>query len=305
LTAEVGAEKPALKVGVIGLGAMGAPMAKHLAAAGLLVAVWNRTAQRAVALADALAETCDVPVADDPAALAGACNVLLTCVSADPDLEAVLRAALPGLAPGDTVVDTSTVSPTLTRRLAAELADRDIAFVDAPVSGGVEGARQGTLSVMAGGDSADIERIRPVLEAISARMTHMGPAGAGQATKAVNQVMVAGINEAVCEALAFGEKLNLPSERLIEVLSAGAAGNWFLDHRGSTMLADQFEPGFKCGLLLKDLRICEALAQELDMSLSVTETAIEDYRQLVNDGGFDEDTSALIRLKRVSERQRD
>lgn len=302
-----------MKVGVIGLGAMGAPMARHLTAAGLLAAVWNRTAHRAVTLVEALADSpVDSPmharkvqIANDPEALAAACNVVLTCVSADADLDAVLTAALPGLAPGDTVIDTSTVSPTLTRRLAGDLADRGIAFVDAPVSGGVEGARKGTLSVMAGGDSADIGRIRPVLEAISARITHMGPAGAGQATKAVNQVMVAGINEAVCEALAFGEKLNLPSERLIEVLSAGAAGNWFLDHRGITMLADQFEPGFKCGLLLKDLRICEALAQELDMSLAVTQAAIEDYRQLVEDGGFDDDTSALIRLKRLAERRRD
>jgi 3-hydroxyisobutyrate dehydrogenase len=226
-------------------------------------------------------------------------------VSADGDLEAVIGAASPGLSSGDTVIDTSTVSPTVTETLAGELARQGIGYVDAPVSGGVEGARKGTLSVMAGGDSAEIERIRPVLEAISARITHMGPVGSGQATKAVNQVMVAGINEAVCEALAFGEKLNLPSERLIEVLSAGAAGNWFLDHRGKTMLADQFEPGFKCGLLLKDLEICRSLAQELDMSLVMTDAATEDYRRLVDDGGFDEDTSALIRLKRASERQRD
>ena len=295
------AERPELKVGVIGLGAMGAPMARHLATAGLLAGVWNRTTDRATALAEELG----VPAADGPADLAQSCNVLLTCVSADGDLEAVIHAALPGLVSGDTVIDTSTVSPTVTRTIAADLAERGIGYVDAPVSGGVEGARKGTLSVMAGGDSTEIERIRPVLEAISARITHMGPVGAGQATKAVNQVMVAGINEAVCEALAFGEKLNLPSERLIEVLSAGAAGNWFLDHRGRTMLADRFEPGFKCGLLLKDLGICRALAQELDMSLSMTDAAIEDYRKLVDDGGFDDDTSALIRLKRTAARQSD
>jgi 3-hydroxyisobutyrate dehydrogenase len=297
----VSAEQPELKVGVIGLGAMGAPMARHLAAAGLLAGVWNRTTDRAMALADELG----LPATEDPAALARSCNVLLTCVSADGDLEAVIHAALPGLADDDTVIDTSTVSPTVTRKLSADLAEHGVRYVDAPVSGGVEGARKGTLSVMAGGDSADIERIRPVLEAISARITHMGPVGSGQATKAVNQVMVAGINEAVCEALAFGEKLNLPSERLIEVLSAGAAGNWFLDHRGRTMLADRFEPGFKCGLLLKDLDICRSLAQELDMSLTMTDAAIEDYQRLVDEGGFDEDTSALIRLKRAPARQRD
>ncbi len=122
--------------------------------------------------------------------------------------------------------------------------------------------------------------------------------GAGQATKAVNQVMVAGINEAVCEALAFAEKLNLPSERLIEVLSAGAAGNWFLDHRGRTMLENRFEPGFKSGLMLKDLRICDALARELNMFLPTVRAAVEDYERLVEGGGYDDDTSALIRLKR-------
>jgi 3-hydroxyisobutyrate dehydrogenase len=284
-----------LATGVIGLGAMGAPMARHLAAAGLLAGVWNRTGEKSRQLAAEL----NVPAATDPAALAAQCNVLLTCVSADDDLREVIAASLPGLRRGSVVVDTSTVSPVTSRALAAELAEAGVALVDAPVSGGVEGARKGTLSVMAGGDSADIERIRPVLEAISARVTHMGPVGAGQATKAVNQVMVAGINEAVCEALAFSEKLNLPSERLIEVLSAGAAGNWFLDHRGRTMLADNFEPGFKCGLLLKDLRICDGLARELDISLPVTESALEDYRKIVDEGGFDDDTSALIRRKRA------
>lgn len=289
-----------LKVGVIGLGAMGGPMARHLAHAGLLTTVWNRTRARADELTASLGDTASgmVPVASSPAALAAACNVVLTCVSADQDLVEVIEACSPGLEAGDVLVDTSTVSPTLTRELGKKLAARSIAWIDAPVSGGVEGARKGTLSIMAGGESADISRIRPVFEAIGARFTHMGPVGAGQATKAVNQVMVAGINEAVCEALAFSEKLNLPSERLIEVLSAGAAGNWFLEHRGRTMVADQFAPGFKSGLMLKDLKICQALARELDITLPMAEVAVSDYEQLVSDGGFDDDTSALIRLKR-------
>ncbi|MEM1411081.1 MAG: NAD(P)-dependent oxidoreductase [Pseudomonadota bacterium] len=290
-----------LNTGVIGLGAMGGPMARHLAAAGLLSMVWNRTRARA----DALSQELGVPVAENAEALAAVCNVVLVCVSADEDLVEVLDACRPALSAGDTVIDTSTVSPTLTRRLAASFAAEGVGYVDAPVSGGVEGARKGTLSVMAGGDSADLSRIAPILEAISARRTHMGEAGSGQATKAVNQVMVAGINEAVCEALALGEKLNLPSERLIEVLSAGAAGNWFLDHRGKTMLADQFEPGFKSGLMLKDLRICETLARELDISLPTVEAAVADYAALVDAGGFDDDTSALIRLKRRTRTERD
>jgi 3-hydroxyisobutyrate dehydrogenase len=155
---------------------------------------------------------------------------------------------------------------------------------------------------MAGGDSANISRIMPVLEAISGTVTHMGPVGSGQATKAVNQVMVAGIAEAVCEALALGEKLNLPSERLISIVSAGAAGSWFLNHRGRTMLDNSFDVGFKLSLLLKDLLICQGLAQDLDISLPTVEAAIRDYRKLVELGDGDHDISGLIRLKRGMDR---
>jgi 3-hydroxyisobutyrate dehydrogenase len=281
-------------VGVIGLGAMGASMAKNLAGAGLLNMVWNRTSSRANTFAD---ET-GVAVAADPAQLAGACNIILTCVSADEDLLNVIEQILPAIMPGTIVVDTSTVSPATARQLAARLSGADAGFVDAPVSGGVEGARKGTLSVMAGGDSANISRIMPVLEAISASVTHMGEVGAGQATKAVNQVMIAGVAEAVCEALALSEKLNLPSERLLSVVGAGAAGSWFLNHRGKTMLNNEFGVGFKLSLLLKDLLICQSLAQDLDISLPTVEAAIEDYRKLVKLGDSDHDISGLIRLKR-------
>jgi len=287
-----------IRVGVIGLGAMGAPMARHLAAAGLLGMVWNRTSQKAETLAD---ET-GTAVADSPALLAAGCNVILTCVSADKDLLAVVDQLMPGVKAGSVLVDTSTVSPATAREVAAKLENAGAGFVDAPVSGGVEGAKKGTLSVMAGGDSANISRIMPVLEAISGNVTHMGPAGSGQATKAVNQVMVAGIAEAVCEALALGEKLNLPSERLISIVSAGAAGSWFLNHRGRTMLEDSFDVGFKLSLLLKDLLICQALAQDLNISLPTVEAAIRDYRKLVELGDGDHDISGLIRLKRGLDR---
>jgi len=287
-----------IRVGVIGLGAMGAPMARHLAAAGLLGMVWNRTSQKAETLAD---ET-GTAVADSPALLAAGCNVILTCVSADKDLLAVVDQLMPGVKAGSVLVDTSTVSPATAREVAAKLENAGGGFVDAPVSGGVEGAKKGTLSVMAGGDSANISRIMPVLEAISGNVTHMGPAGSGQATKAVNQVMVAGIAEAVCEALALGEKLNLPSERLISIVSAGAAGSWFLNHRGRTMLEDSFDVGFKLSLLLKDLLICQALAQDLNISLPTVEAAIRDYRKLVELGDGDHDISGLIRLKRGLDR---
>ena len=283
-----------IRAGVIGLGAMGAPMARHLADAGLLGMVWNRTSSKA----EALAQEIGTVAADSPAQLASACNVILICVSADHDLLDVIGQLLPGIKSGSVVVDTSTVSPATARQVSASLHEVGASLVDAPVSGGVEGAQKGTLSVMAGGDSANISRIMPVLEAISASVTHMGPVGFGQATKAVNQVMIAGIAEAVCEALALSEKLNLPSERLLSVVGAGAAGSWFLGHRGQTMLEDRFDVGFKLSLLLKDLLICQTLAQELDISLPTVEAAINDYRKLVELGDGDHDISGLIRLKR-------
>ncbi|NND44228.1 MAG: NAD(P)-dependent oxidoreductase [Xanthomonadales bacterium] len=283
-----------MRVGMIGLGAMGLPMARHLADAGLLRAAWNRSRDKA----DALAAEAGVATPSTLAELAAACNVVVICVSADGDLREVVAAMRPGLAAGTTVVDTSTVSPVTAREIGADLAELGIGFVDAPLSGGVEGAAKGTLSVMAGGDSADFERILPVLETFSARVTRMGPVGAGQATKAVNQVIVGGVAEAVCEALALSEKLNLPSERLLQVLGAGAAGSWFLQHRGKSMLEDRFERGFKLSLLLKDLKIVQALARELDIPMSGVDMAIRDYQQLVEAGDGDHDISGLIRLKR-------
>ena len=283
-----------IRAGVIGLGAMGAPMARHLANAGFLSMVWNRTSSTA----EAISKETGARVAGTPEQLAAACNVILTCVSADQDLLDVVEQLLPGVKPGSVLVDTSTVSPATANRVASSLQDASAGFVDAPVSGGVEGAKKGTLSVMAGGDSATISRIMPVLETISATVTHMGPVGSGQATKAVNQVMIAGIAEAVCEALALGEKLNLPSERLLSIVRAGAAGSWFLEHRGETMLEDSFDVGFKLSLLLKDLLICQELARELNISMPTTEAAIKDYRDLVALGDGDHDISGLIRLKR-------
>jgi len=286
-----------INAGVIGLGAMGAPMARHLAQAGFLTMVWNRNAAKSVQFA----QQTGVVAADAPAHLAATCNVILTCVSADVDLLDVIGQLLPGIRPASVVCDFSTVAPSTARQVAESLDEAGAAFVDAPVSGGVEGARRGTLSVMAGGDSANISRIMPVLEAVSATVTHMGPVGSGQATKAVNQVMVAGIAEAVCEALALAEKLNLPPQRLLSVVSAGAAGSWFLQHRGQTMLDSEFNVGFKLSLLLKDLLICRTLAQDLDISMPTVEAAIRDYTSLVELGDGEHDISGLIRLKRGAE----
>jgi len=206
-----------------------------------------------------------------------------------------LAAVLPA---GAVVVDHSTVSVDTARQARDLLAAKGVGFIDAPVSGGVEGARNGKLSVMAGGDTAELAKARPVLEAYAARITHMGDTGAGQATKAVNQVLVAGINEAVCEGLALGEKLGLDPDKLLPTLMAGAAGNWFLEKRGATMLANQFTPGFKCAHLLKDLRIVHGMAGGLGLRTPVVEQAMADYDALVQRGDGDADTSALIKLKR-------
>lgn len=283
-----------LRTGFIGLGAMGAPMAGHLATAGLLCGVYNRTA----AVADQLSDTLKVQAYRDPVALAAACDVLLLCVSADADVLEMGRAVSFGLKPGAVLIDTSTVSSATARTLAAELQREGVHFLDAPLSGGVEGARNGRLSVMVGGDAAVLETVRPVLDTFAARITHMGPVGAGQATKAVNQVLIAGIAEAVCEGLAFGESLGLPAESLLEVLKAGAAGSWFLEKRGASMLQNQFGGGFKLALLLKDLRIVQAMLDAQGMESSVVRQAIDDYSQLVALGAGEDEISSLIRLKR-------
>ena len=282
-----------MSAGFIGLGAMGAPMAGHLAARGLLSLVDNRSRNKA----DALAAQLGVRAAASHADFAG-CRVVALCVSMDADVMQQVAALAAVLKPGSVVVDHSTVSVNTARAAQALLAGKGIGFLDAPVSGGVEGARNGKLSVMVGGDAADLEIARPVLEAYAARITHMGATGAGQATKAVNQVLVAGINEAVCEGLALGEKLGLDADTLLPTLMAGAAGNWFLDKRGATMLRGEFAPGFKCGHMLKDLRIARGIAADAGLRSSVIEQALADYAELVERGRGDADTSALITLKR-------
>jgi len=285
----------ALRTGVIGLGAMGAPMARHLANSGYLTGVWNRTESKAELLAAELG----VWQAGSPAELASNCDVLLTCVAADADLEAVVGQCLSGLRTDSVLVDTSTVSPTTTVALAGKLADIGVEYVDAPVSGGVEGAINGRLVAMVGADLTTFSRIEPVIRSFAASVTHMGPVGSGQATKAVNQVIVAGVAEAVCEAMALSEKLNLPRERLLSVLTSGAADGWFLRHRGLSMLESRFEKGFKQSLLLKDLRIVEELARELDIALPLVRAAIQDYADLVTRGQGDNDISGLIVKKRT------
>lgn len=282
------------KVGMIGLGSMGAPMACNLAQAGLLKSVWNRT----LAKAETLAAQLGVDVAEHPAALAQQCEVICLCVSADRDVLEVIDALLPGLRPGAVVIDHSTVSVETARALAAKIRAAGGDFLDAPVSGGVEGARAGTLAIMVGGNLATLERIQPVLQAVGERIVHLGEVGAGQATKAVNQVLCAGINQAVTEALAFAQALRLDLDKVIEVVSKGAAGNWFLDKRGPTMIRGVFQPGFKLALHHKDLEICQEMAKRAGIFLPLVEQTLRDYRQLIAEGHGEEDISALFRLKR-------
>lgn len=282
-----------MKVGFIGLGAMGSGMAANLARAGLLQGVWSRTAAKA----EAFARAHGVTVAANPAALAQRCDVVITCVSADADVLAVVEAMRPALGAGKVVVDCSTISVGTARRAAGLVTAAGADFLDAPVSGGVEGARNGQLVMMVGGESEVLERVRPALAPMSKSVVHMGPAGAGQATKAVNQIMAAGINQAVTEALAFGAAMGLELDKVIEVVGGGAAGNWFVTHRGPTMIRDHFEPGFKVALHHKDLEICRAMAAEKNVALPLVEMTLHHYQRLMQAGHGEEDISALYRLK--------
>jgi len=282
-----------MSTGFIGLGAMGAPMAGHLHSHSQLAVVGNRSRAKAAALAAELGLRAAADAGDFRD-----CRVVMLCVSMDADVLENVQALAGVLRPGSVVVDHSTVSVGTAKHAQALLAARGIGFLDAPVSGGVEGARNGKLSVMVGGDAADLEIARPALACYAARITHMGGTGAGQATKAVNQVLVAGINQAVCEGLALGEKLGLDPGKLLPTLGAGAAGNWFLEKRGATMLRDEFTPGFKCAHLLKDLRIVEAMARDAGIRSTVIAQSLADYAELVEKGQGDADTSALITLKR-------
>lgn len=284
-----------IKAAFIGLGAMGAPMARHLHDKGLLAAVGNRKQARA----DELAKELGVQ-APDTAGIAASCDVIALCVSADADVIGVVEALAPSLSRGDIVIDHSTVAPATAQRAARILAEVGAHFLDAPVSGGVEGAKNGKLSVMVGGEADVLERARPVLEAYGARITHMGPVGGGQATKAVNQVLVAGIAQAVTEGLALGEALGLEADRLIPTLGAGAAGNWFLEKRGATMLRNEFSVGFKLSLLHKDLGIVRGIAQDAGTDRTIIEQSLANYAELMSQGYGDDDISALIRLKRKS-----
>ncbi len=282
-----------LKVGMIGLGSMGQGMARNLALTGFLDMIYNRTAEKAHTFGEIL----DVSVALSIEELAANVDVICLCVSRDEDLLEVVHTLAKTIKPNSIVVDMSTVSCHTAKQAAAILACKNVDFLDAPVSGGVEGANAGKLAMMVGGDAAILEKVRPILEAMATRIVHIGETGTGQATKAVNQIMGAGINQAVTEALAFAKAQNLPMDKIIEVISNGASGNWFLQHRGLTMTEGIYPAGFKVALHHKDLKICERMGENVGISLPLTTRTLLDYEQLIAEGFGDSDISALYHLK--------
>jgi 3-hydroxyisobutyrate dehydrogenase len=284
------------RVGFIGLGTMGAAMAANVARAGFPLFVWNRTPGRAGELIKLGAEE-----ATSPAELASRVDLVVTCVTDTPDLGEVLfdEAGVATAEPRPAVVvDCSTVSPIATRAFAAQLDERGVAMVDAPVSGGSEGAQKGTLTIFVGGEKSPVERARPVLEAMGSTVTHLGPVGSGQAAKAVNQVILAGTYMGVAEGVVLALKAGLDIDALMPALAGGAARSWVLDNRASRMIADDYPLGFRVSLHRKDLGIALEMARDTGVTLPVASLVAEFENGLLAQGHGDEDMSALARVIR-------
>lgn len=284
------------RVACIGLGTMGGPMAGHLLDAGHEVAVWNRTAAKAddlVARGARLGAT--------PADAAADAEVVVTCVSDSPDLEAVVLGpdgVAAGIPDGAVILDCSTVAPSTETAIAAALADRGISVVDAPLSGGAEGARNGTCTAFVGGSDTAFAIARPVLEAFCKTITHLGPTGAGQAAKAVNQIIISGTYASVGEGLAYAEQAGLPLEALVEALSGGAADSWILRNRAPKYIAHEYPAGFRTVLHRKDLGIAIAEGEAVGLQLELTRLVAAWQDALIAAGHGEEDSSALGRIGR-------
>ena len=284
------------RIAFIGLGTMGAAMAANLRRAGFEVTAWNRTPGRADAL-----EAMGVALAPTPAQAAGNADVVVSCVSDTPDVEAVLFGAdgvASGLASGSLVIDCSTISPAATASFAGRLRGQGIGFVDAPVSGGSEGAKNATLTIFVGGEPADVERAHPVLAAMGKTITHFGPAGSGQAVKAVNQVVIAGIYLGVAEGMVLAMKAGLDPATVATALGGGVAKSWILENRSGKMIANDYPLGFRTSLHLKDLAIALELARATGATLPVSALAAQLEAGLVARGYGDEDMSNLARAIR-------
>jgi 3-hydroxyisobutyrate dehydrogenase len=285
-----------VKVAFIGMGTMGAPMALNLLKAGHAVTVHNRTRDREVPVAEAGATR-----AESPAAAAQSAEVVITCVSDTPDVEQVILGEggiIHGAQPGTVVVDMSTISPTVTRQIAAALGEKGLAMVDAPVSGGSEGAQKGTLSIMVGGDPEDVATVHPILEAMGKTITHIGPIGSGQITKAINQIIVAGTYWSVAEGMALGLKAGLDMDKVVQAVGGGAAGSWGLTHRSGNMIDNHYPLGFRVRLHRKDLVIALEAARELGVTIPMAAFVEQIESGLMTQGFGDEDVSAIARSVR-------
>jgi 3-hydroxyisobutyrate dehydrogenase len=282
------------RIAFLGLGVMGAPMARHLAAAGHRLTVFNRSPQKAVdwvaAHGGAMAPT--------PAAAAGDAEVVIACVGADADLEAVTlgpEGCFAVMAPGSLFIDHTTVSAAIARRLAAEGEARGLLVADAPVSGGQAGAENGRLTIMVGGSDAAFAAAQPVMQAYAQRIGHMGPAGSGQLTKMVNQLCIAGILQGLSEGLALGMKAGLDMDAVVDVIAKGAAQSWQMDNRAKTMTRGQFDFGFAVDWMRKDLALALDEARRLGVPLPLAALVDQFYADVQALGGARQDTSSLIR----------
>ena len=270
------------QIGFIGLGIMGRGMTNNLLKAGHKVMVWNRTAARMDEFAAAGAQT-----ASSPAELAAHCDVILVCVSDTPDVEEVLfgeNSVSAGIKSGALVVDHSTISPQKTVEMAKQLNTQGVAYLDAPISGGSEGAKNGTLSIMVGGEAVDFERAMPILQAYGKTITHVGAQGAGQMAKLVNQILVVVNQLAASEALLFAQAGGLDLAKTIDAVKGGAAGSWMLANRGPQMIVRDFHPGFTIDLQQKDLRLVLEAADEMGIPLIATSMVFQMYRTLQAQG---------------------
>ncbi|MEO0758442.1 MAG: NAD(P)-dependent oxidoreductase [Cyanobacteria bacterium J06648_16] len=291
-----GRKAPEMRVALIGLGTMGAPMALNLLKAGHSVVVHNRTRSQENALAKAGAER-----AETPAAASTTVEVVITCVSDTADVQSVILredGVIHGARPGTLVIDMSTISPTTTREIAAALDERGIHMIDAPVSGGSEGAQQGTLSIMVGGDAAHVERAMPVLQVLGKTITHVGEVGAGQLTKAINQIIVAGTYWSIAEGMVLGLKAGLDMEKVVQAVGGGAAGSWGLTNRAGNMIDNEYPLGFRVRLHRKDLLIALEAARELGLPLPMAAYVEQVESSLIGKGYGDEDVSAIARSVR-------
>lgn len=287
------------RVGFIGLGIMGRGMARNLLKAGFELQVWNRTASRMDELvAEGAHDTAS------PAELAAQCDIIITCVSDTPDVEAVVLGhdgVLQGIQQGALVIDMSTISPDATRRIAEALEERGALMLDAPVSGGSEGAARGTLSIMVGGDATQVERAMPVFQAMGKTITHVGGTGDGQMVKLVNQILVVGNALAMSEALLFAQAGGLDLTKTLAAVKDGAAGSWMLSFRGPQIIARDFRPGFTIDLQQKDIRLALQAAEQLGVPTLATSMIANLYRTLQHAGLGSEGNHALIKaLERLA-----